>query len=389
MPRGTTATACGAAERCAAARRRCARRARAWLVGGAVRDRLLGRRRRDDVDLVVDGTTARRRRDGSRAPAARPRVPAVGRRSAPGASSARTDAGRSTSPRCGAARIEADLAAARLHRQRDGRAARRRRRSSTPPAARADLAARPAARWSSRERVRGRPAARRCGSRGCLRAGLRGRAGDRRGRAPPRRPGSRASRRSGSSPSSSASSRAPRPLAACELMDALGAAPRACCPSSTRCSGVEQNRLPPPRRLRPHARGARAPRSRSSATPAPSSATSTPRPCAALLAEPLADGLTRGEALRFGALLHDAAKPPTRAVCPRAASASCGHDAAGADAVARDRSAACGPASACARTSPRSPATTCALGFLVHQRPADRARRLPLPARHARRSRST
>jgi poly(A) polymerase len=34
----------------------------------------------------------------------------------------------------------------------------------------------------------------------------------------------------------------------------------------------------------------------------------------ALLAEPLADGMTRGEALRWGALLHDAAKPATRAV---------------------------------------------------------------------------
>jgi putative nucleotidyltransferase with HDIG domain len=37
---------------------------------------------------------------------------------------------------------------------------------------------------------------------------------------------------------------------------------------------------------------------------------------AALLAEPLADGMTRGEALRWGALLHDAAKPLTRAVRP-------------------------------------------------------------------------
>jgi poly(A) polymerase len=34
----------------------------------------------------------------------------------------------------------------------------------------------------------------------------------------------------------------------------------------------------------------------------------------ALLGEPLADGLTRGTALRFGALLHDIAKPGTRAV---------------------------------------------------------------------------
>jgi poly(A) polymerase len=37
---------------------------------------------------------------------------------------------------------------------------------------------------------------------------------------------------------------------------------------------------------------------------------------AALLAEPLADGLTRGDALRWGALLHDAAKPLTRGVLP-------------------------------------------------------------------------
>ena len=35
-----------------------------------------------------------------------------------------------------------------------------------------------------------------------------------------------------------------------------------------------------------------------------------------LLAEPLADELTRGEALRWGALLHDAAKPLTREVSP-------------------------------------------------------------------------
>jgi poly(A) polymerase len=34
----------------------------------------------------------------------------------------------------------------------------------------------------------------------------------------------------------------------------------------------------------------------------------------ALLAEPLADGMTRGEALRWGAVLHDAAKPATRSV---------------------------------------------------------------------------
>ncbi len=53
---------------------------------------------------------------------------------------------------------------------------------------------------------------------------------------------------------------------------------------------------------------------------------------AALLAEPLADELTRAEALRWGALLHDAAKPLTRAV--RASDGRVtfiGHDARGAE----------------------------------------------------------
>lgn len=56
----------------------------------------------------------------------------------------------------------------------------------------------------------------------------------------------------------------------------------------------------------------------------------------ALLDEPLADGMTRGEALRWAALLHDAAKPATRAV--RALDRRVtfiGHDAVGAE-LARD-----------------------------------------------------
>jgi putative nucleotidyltransferase with HDIG domain len=53
---------------------------------------------------------------------------------------------------------------------------------------------------------------------------------------------------------------------------------------------------------------------------------------AALLAEPLADGLTRGEALRWGALLHDAAKPLTRAVRPVDGRVTfIGHDIRGAE----------------------------------------------------------
>jgi poly(A) polymerase len=57
---------------------------------------------------------------------------------------------------------------------------------------------------------------------------------------------------------------------------------------------------------------------------------------AALLAEPLADGLTRGGALRWGALLHDAAKPATRAVVPLTGRVTfMGHDRLGAE-LARD-----------------------------------------------------
>ena len=53
---------------------------------------------------------------------------------------------------------------------------------------------------------------------------------------------------------------------------------------------------------------------------------------AALLAEPLADELTRGEALRWGALLHDAAKPLTRGVRPGDGRVTfIGHDARGAE----------------------------------------------------------
>jgi poly(A) polymerase len=51
---------------------------------------------------------------------------------------------------------------------------------------------------------------------------------------------------------------------------------------------------------------------------------------AALLAEPLADELTRGAAMRFAALLHDAAKPRTRRVRPDGRVTFIGHDAEGA-----------------------------------------------------------
>jgi putative nucleotidyltransferase with HDIG domain len=51
----------------------------------------------------------------------------------------------------------------------------------------------------------------------------------------------------------------------------------------------------------------------------------------ALLAEPLADEMSRGEALRWGALLHDAAKPLTREMAPDGRVTFLGHDVRGAE----------------------------------------------------------
>jgi poly(A) polymerase len=87
----------------------------------------------------------------------------------------------------------------------------------------------------------------------------------------------------------------------------------------------------------------------------------------ALLAEPLADELSRGEALRWGALLHDAAKPLTREVRPQDGRVTfIGHDTRGAE-LAR---AVLGRL----RTSERLRAHVAALvrghlrlGFLVHE----------------------
>lgn len=97
-------------------------------------------------------------------------------------------------------------------------------------------------------------------------------------------------------------------------------------------------------------------------------------PIGALLAEPLADGLTRGGALRWGALLHDAAKPATRAVRPADGRVTfIGHDTLGAE-LARALLTRL-------RTSERLRAHVAALvrhhlrlGFLVHE-PQPLARR--------------
>ncbi len=92
----------------------------------------------------------------------------------------------------------------------------------------------------------------------------------------------------------------------------------------------------------------------------------------AVLAEPLADGLTRGQALRFGALLHDVAKPQTRGVRDDGRVTFIGHDAAGSEVA--------GELLRRLRTSERLRSYVAALarhhlvlGFLVHEQPLDRA----------------
>ncbi len=89
------------------------------------------------------------------------------------------------------------------------------------------------------------------------------------------------------------------------------------------------------------------------------------------LAEPLANELTRGQALRFGALLHDVAKPATRQVTPEGRVTFVGHDAVGAEMAAG--------VLARLRASERLREHVAALtrhhlrlGFLVHEAPLGR-----------------
>jgi poly(A) polymerase len=90
-----------------------------------------------------------------------------------------------------------------------------------------------------------------------------------------------------------------------------------------------------------------------------------------LLVQPLANELTRGQALRFGALFHDIAKPRTRQITAEGRVTFLGHDAAGADMAAAVVSRL--------RASERLSAYVAALarhhlrlGFLVHEMPLSR-----------------
>ena len=90
-----------------------------------------------------------------------------------------------------------------------------------------------------------------------------------------------------------------------------------------------------------------------------------------LLAEPLGDELNRAQALRFGALLHDIGKPATREVLPNGRITFMGHDKLGEQMV--------GDIARRLRTSERFARFVgnlarhhLVLGFLVHERPLDR-----------------
>jgi putative nucleotidyltransferase with HDIG domain len=92
---------------------------------------------------------------------------------------------------------------------------------------------------------------------------------------------------------------------------------------------------------------------------------------AQLLGEPLANELTRGQALRFGALFHDVAKPQTRNVTSEGRVTFMGHDAAGAEVAA----AALTRLKASERLRDHVAALTrhhLRLGFLVHEMPLSR-----------------
>jgi poly(A) polymerase len=92
---------------------------------------------------------------------------------------------------------------------------------------------------------------------------------------------------------------------------------------------------------------------------------------AELLAEPLANGLTRGTALRFAALLHDAAKPQTRAVLPGGRVTFVGHDSEGAQ-LARGVLRRLRASEKLAGYVAALTAHHLDLGFLVHERPLSR-----------------
>ena len=201
-----------------------------WLVGGAPRDRLLGRTSAD-VDVVLAGEVEQAARSLARAVPRAALLRAVLRPPLLAGRQHRARlAGRLRAAAGGDAR--AGPGAARLHRQRDRRAARRGRAGR--PARRHRRPSRPAPAGGLRGGLRRRPAARDASGPGGGRARPRaGRARRSRWLARPRR-GWPACRPSGCSPSCAGSSPPSRPAAASNCSRTSARAP-SCCPSWRRC----------------------------------------------------------------------------------------------------------------------------------------------------------
>ena len=90
-----------------------------------------------------------------------------------------------------------------------------------------------------------------------------------------------------------------------------------------------------------------------------------------VLDEPLADELTRGQALRLGALLHDVGKPATRAVRPDGRITFMGHDRVGREMI-RELCRRLRTSDRLAQFLGGLARHHLRLGFLVHERPLDR-----------------
>ena len=108
---------------------------------------------------------------------------------------------------------------------------------------------------------------------------------------------------------------------------------------------------------------------------------SSPRRLRAVLDEPLADDLSRGQAIRLGALLHDVGKPATRGVRPDGRVTFIGHDELG-ERMVRDLCRRLRTSERLSRFLEGLTRTHLVLGFLVHAAAARPGCGVPLPHRH-------
>jgi putative nucleotidyltransferase with HDIG domain len=162
----------------------------------------------------------------------------------------------------------------------------------------------------------------------------------------------------------------PHPVRGIELMDELGATP-VVLPELEALRGVEQN---PYHHLDAHGHTIEVLARAVALEADPSSALGDlSADVEELLAEPLADELTRAGGLRFAALFHDLGKPATRTVAEGGRVLFIGHDEEGARIVAE----LCSRLRTSRRLTSYLQSLTrnhLRLGFLVHERPLSRRR---------------